>query len=44
MFAGVAGVPLGGDVLRYTVSPLSTWLALPLFAKKAFAPTRYQQS
>ena len=36
--ASVAAIPLIGDVLRYTVSPISSWLALPLFAKKTFAP------
>ena len=37
--ASAAAIPIVGDVLRYTVSPISSWLALPLFAKKAFAPT-----
>jgi len=39
MIASVAAIPIVGDVLRYTISPISSWLALPLFAKKAFAPT-----
>jgi hypothetical protein len=33
-FASIAAIPLIGDVLRYTISPISSWLALPLFAKK----------
>ena len=37
-FASVAAIPLVGDALRYTISPISTWLALPVFAKKTFAP------
>ena len=37
-FASTAAIPLIGDALRYTISPISTWLALPIFAKKAFAP------
>jgi pimeloyl-ACP methyl ester carboxylesterase len=37
-FAGIAAIPLIGDVLRYTISPISSWLGLPLFAKKTFAP------
>ena len=37
-FASIAAIPLIGDVLRYTVSPISSWLGLPLFAKKTFAP------
>jgi pimeloyl-ACP methyl ester carboxylesterase len=37
-FASVAAVPVIGDVLRYTISPISSWLGLPLFAKKTFAP------
>jgi pimeloyl-ACP methyl ester carboxylesterase len=39
MIASAAAIPIVGDVLRYTVSPISSWLALPLFAKKVFAPT-----
>jgi hypothetical protein len=39
MFAGAAAIPLLGDILRYTISPLSTWVALPIFAKKVFTPT-----
>src|SRR5262245_11395513 len=37
-FASIAAIPVIGDVLRYTVSPISSWLGLPLFAKKTFAP------
>jgi pimeloyl-ACP methyl ester carboxylesterase len=37
-FAGIAAIPLIGDALRYTISPISSWLGLPLFAKKTFAP------
>jgi pimeloyl-ACP methyl ester carboxylesterase len=37
-FASIAAIPLIGDVLRYTISPISSWLGLPLFAKKTFAP------
>ena len=37
-FASAAAIPLVGDALRYTISPISTWLALPVFAKKSFAP------
>jgi pimeloyl-ACP methyl ester carboxylesterase len=37
-FASIAAIPLIGDALRYTVSPISSWLGLPLFAKKTFAP------
>ena len=37
-FASMAAIPVIGDVLRYTVSPISSWLGLPLFAKKTFAP------
>ena len=40
MFASTAAIPLLGDALRYTISPVSTWLALPFLAKKAFAPKR----
>jgi pimeloyl-ACP methyl ester carboxylesterase len=37
-FASIAGIPVIGDALRYTVSPISSWLGLPLFATKKFAP------
>jgi pimeloyl-ACP methyl ester carboxylesterase len=37
-FASIAAIPVIGDALRYTVSPISSWLGLPLFAKKTFAP------
>jgi pimeloyl-ACP methyl ester carboxylesterase len=37
-FASIAAIPVLGDALRYTISPISSWLALPLFAKKSFAP------
>jgi pimeloyl-ACP methyl ester carboxylesterase len=37
-FASIAAIPLIGDALRYTISPISSWLGLPLFAKKTFAP------
>jgi pimeloyl-ACP methyl ester carboxylesterase len=37
-FAGIAAMPVIGDALRYTISPISSWLGLPLFAKKTFAP------
>ena len=37
-FASVAAIPVIGDALLYTISPVSSWLALPAFAKKTFAP------
>ena len=37
-FASTAAIPVIGDALRYTISPISSWLALPAFAKKTFAP------
>ena len=38
IIASIAAIPLIGDLLRYTVSPFSSWLGLPIFAKKVFAP------
>jgi pimeloyl-ACP methyl ester carboxylesterase len=38
-FASIAAIPVIGDILRYTVSPISTLLALPVGAKTVFAPT-----
>ena len=43
-FAGIAAIPVIGDALRYTVSPISSWLGLPLFAKKTFAPRPVPES
>jgi len=39
-FASVAAMPVIGEALRYTISPISSWLGLPFFAKKTFAPRR----
>ena len=33
-FASTAALPVIGDALRYTISPISSWIALSLFAKK----------
>ncbi|HZO54376.1 MAG TPA: alpha/beta hydrolase [Bryobacteraceae bacterium] len=43
-FAGIAAIPVIGDALRYTISPISSWLGLPLFAKKTFAPRPVPES
>ena len=43
-FAGIAAMPVIGDALRYTISPISSWLGLPLFAKKTFAPRPVPES
>ena len=32
-FASTAALPVIGDALRYTISPISSWIALSLFAK-----------
>ena len=37
-FASIAAIPVIGDILRYTISPISTLLALPVAAKTVFAP------
>lgn len=37
-FASIAAIPIVGDLLRYTISPISTWFSLPIFAKKVFSP------
>ena len=42
--AGIAAIPVIGDALRYSVSPISSWLGLPLFAKKTFAPRPVPES
>ena len=43
-FASAAALPLIGDALRYTISPISSWLGLPLFAKKLSRPRRCRTS
>ncbi len=35
-----AAVPVLGDVLRYTVSPVFGWLTMPLLKRAMFAPSR----
>ena len=37
-FASVAAIPVVGDALRYTISPIATWFSLPAFARKVFSP------
>jgi len=37
-FASIGAMPVIGVILRYTISPISTLLALPVFAKSVFAP------
>ena len=39
VIASLAAMPILGDVLRYTVSPLLSWLTGPLFLKTVFAPS-----
>jgi len=38
LFAGLGAVPIVGDILRYTVSPLLTWLMMPLLKRTLFSP------
>lgn len=35
-----AAVPVLGDILRYTISPVLGWLSLPAFKRMLFAPAR----
>jgi pimeloyl-ACP methyl ester carboxylesterase len=36
--AGISALPVIGDILRYTVSPLLTWLLMPLTKRTLFSP------
>lgn len=36
--ATLAALPLIGDILRYTVSPLLGWLTMPIFKRMLFSP------
>ena len=38
LLAGVGALPVIGDILRYTVSPLMNWLLMPLVKRALFAP------
>jgi pimeloyl-ACP methyl ester carboxylesterase len=40
VMASLAAVPILGDVLRYTISPLVGWLTGPVVVKASFAPSR----
>lgn len=44
VLSAMPAVPLIGDLLRYTVSPLMTRLLLPLAVKRAFAPVAVPDS
>ena len=38
LLAGIGALPVVGDVLRYTVSPLFSWLTLPFVKRALFSP------
>lgn len=38
MLAGVGALPILGDILRYTISPLLNWLMMPLVKRALFSP------
>ncbi len=38
LLVGVGALPVIGDILRYTVSPLLNWLAMPLVKRALFSP------
>jgi pimeloyl-ACP methyl ester carboxylesterase len=38
LLVGVAALPILGDILRYTVSPLLNWLIMPLVKRALFSP------
>jgi pimeloyl-ACP methyl ester carboxylesterase len=38
LLVGVASLPIIGDILRYTISPLLNWLTMPLVKWALFSP------
>jgi pimeloyl-ACP methyl ester carboxylesterase len=38
LLVGVGALPIIGDILRYTVSPLLNWLIMPLLKRALFSP------
>jgi len=38
LLAGVGALPVIGDILRYTISPLLNWLTMPLVKRALFSP------
>jgi pimeloyl-ACP methyl ester carboxylesterase len=38
LLVGVGALPVFGDILRYTLSPLLNWLAMPLVKRALFSP------
>jgi hypothetical protein len=37
---GLPGIPVIGDLYRYTLAPLGGWLIAPAMIRKVFAPSR----
>ena len=40
LMVGLGALPVVGDVLRYTISPLFGWLTMPLFKRLLFSPAK----
>jgi pimeloyl-ACP methyl ester carboxylesterase len=38
LLVGVGALPVIGDILRYTISPLLNWLTMPLVKRALFSP------
>ena len=38
LLVGIAALPVIGDILRYTVSPVMTWLTMPIVKRALFSP------
>ena len=38
LLVGIAALPVIGDILRHTISPLTTWLTMPLVKHALFSP------
>jgi pimeloyl-ACP methyl ester carboxylesterase len=38
LLVGVGALPIIGDILRYTISPLLNWLTMPLVKRALFSP------
>jgi pimeloyl-ACP methyl ester carboxylesterase len=40
LLVGLGALPVVGDILRYTISPLFGWLTMPLFKRLLFSPAQ----
>ena len=44
LLVGIGALPLIGDILRYTVSPLLNWMTMPLVRRALFSPALFRSA